>query len=114
MLLFSSSYYSIREELVVRGNRFTTVPKDAWKHRGICIEPSINLFYQLGIGEWLTMRMGRKLDWKKDSQQAFHRFLAQLGSFTRNNATIDLSNASDTICYNLVKLLLPVDWFNLL
>lgn len=32
----------------VPGNRFTTVPKDASKHRGICVEPSLNLWFQLG------------------------------------------------------------------
>lgn len=111
---FFHTDYAAREGLVVRGNRFTSVVKDAWKRRGICIEPSINLFYQLGCGEWMTKRMGRKLGWYKSTKQDFHRFLAQLGSLTRGNATIDLSNASDTICTNFVKLVLPDDWFQLL
>lgn len=101
-------------EEVVRGNRFTTVPKDARKNRGICIEPSINVFYQLGIGQWMTQQMKVKIDWVKESQQEFHKLLARLGSLTRLQATLDLSNASDTVCSNLVKLLLPTDWFSLL
>lgn len=33
-----------RPPSIVRGNRFTTVPKDSRKRRGICIEPSINVY----------------------------------------------------------------------
>lgn len=106
--------YAPRLEEVVRGNRFTTVPKDAWKLRGICIEPTINLFYQLGVGKWLSKQMHKTWQWDKECQQQYHRFLARLGSLTKKLATIDLSNASDTVCYNLVKLLLPSDWFRLL
>lgn len=106
--------YAPRDEEIVRGNRFTTVPKDAWKLRGICIEPTINLFYQLGVGGELSKRLFRSYGWDKKCQQQYHRFLARLGSLTKQLATIDLSNASDTVCYNLVKLLLPSDWFQLL
>lgn len=101
-------------EGLVRGNRFTSVEKDARKNRGICIEPSVNLFYQLGVGEWITDRMKISINWRKDLQQDLHKFLALLGSLTGLQATLDLSNASDTVCRNLVKLLLPEDWFQLL
>ena len=101
-------------EEIVQGNRFTTVPKDAWKRRGICIEPSINVFYQLGVGEWMSRRMAKVWSWRKESQQELHKFLARMGSLTGLCATLDLSNASDTVCRNLVKLLLPSDWFQLL
>lgn len=106
--------FAPRAEKYVKGNRFTTVDKDAWKRRGICIEPSINVFYQLGIGRWMTMRMGKSINWHKPSQQEFHKLLARLGSLTGLTATMDLSNASDTVCSALVKLLLPPDWFQLL
>lgn len=102
-----------RSPEVVRGNRFTTVDKDAQKRRGICIEPSINLFYQLGIGGEIRRRL-------KDSGvdlvegQEYHRMLAREGSMWGNLATIDLSNASDTISKKLVELLLPPDWYQLL
>jgi hypothetical protein len=106
--------YAPRVEAIVRGNRFTTVPKDAWKLRGICIEPSINLFFQFGVGGDISSRLFKAYGWDKKCQQQFHRLLARLGSMTKKLATIDLSNASDTVCYNLVKLLLPSDWFELL
>jgi hypothetical protein len=108
------SFFAPRDFAIVRGNRFTTVTKDATKHRGICIEPSLNVFYQLAVGETLTQRMLRHYGWDKKTCQEFHKTLARIGSLTGAVATIDLSNASDTVCYNLVKLLLPHDWFALL
>lgn len=103
---------------VVRGNRFTTVPKDSEKDRGIAVEPSINVFFQLAVGAHLRERLysaGIRIDGKsKDNAQCIHRRLAQLGSLSGDLATIDLKSASDTVCYNLVKLLLPKGWFELL
>lgn len=105
--------YAIRDFEVVRGNRFTSVDKDATKKRGICIEPSLNVFLQLAVGEDISNRMKRKLGWDKRSAQDLHKLLARLGSLTGAVATIDLSSASDTVCSNLVKLLLPPAWFRL-
>lgn len=104
-------HFAVRDFEFVRGNRFTTVPKDASKDRGICIEPSLNVFYQLAVGREITSRMKRHLGWDKRSCQDYHKSLARIGSLTGAISTIDLSNASDTVCSNLVKLLLPRDWF---
>jgi hypothetical protein len=46
--------------------------------------------------------------------QDIHRQVACEASKDGHLATIDLSNASDTVSYNLVKLLLPAKWFHLL
>jgi hypothetical protein len=108
-----SGIYAIRDFEEVRGNRFTTVPKDSSKHRGICIEPSLNVFYQLAVGQCLSERMKERIGWDKSDCQEHHKLLARLGSLTGAIATIDLSNASDTVCRNLVELLLPPDWFAL-
>jgi hypothetical protein len=43
--------------------------------------------------------------------QDVHKQVACEASKEGHYATIDLSNASDTVCYNLVKLLLPGEWF---
>jgi hypothetical protein len=111
-----------------RGNRFTTVPKDAKTNRGICIEPLGNLAVQLGIGRFLKRRLsqvGLRVDrtavvdptkWvvaPLDGQQ-IHRRLARDGSRDKSWATIDLSNASDTIARELVRRVLPADWYSLL
>lgn len=97
----------------VQGNRFTTVPKDCEKDRGIAIEPSINVFYQLGVGRHLKKRLklaGIDLQHGQD----IHRRVAREASIKGHLATLDLSNASDTVSRNLVKLLLPPDWFEVL
>ena len=97
----------------VRGNRFTTVPKDALKVRGICIEPSLNVFWQLAVGSHMKGRLSAAgIDLIRG--QDLHRQWAQQASRDGGRATIDLSNASDTVAYRLVKLLLPEDWFELL
>lgn len=98
---------------LVPGNRFTTVPKDCEKDRGIAVEPSINLFYQLGLGRALRRALLKaRLDLVNG--QRIHRRVAEWASVKKFAATIDLSNASDTICRVLVELLLPRRWFEAL
>lgn len=142
MALFEHMYWNThwgRSRLVTglplpskaRGNRFTTVPKDATKDRGICIEPLGNLWVQLGIGRHLKRRLanvGLKVGKTSPSDcpiqrlrsrpvqdgQTFHRDTARDGSLHGKWATIDLSNASDTVSFELVRWVLPPDWFELL
>lgn len=97
----------------IRGNRFTTVPKDGLKDRGICIEPSINVSYQLAVGQLIKRRL-KVFGMDLTHAQDLHRSLAAEASRTGSFATIDLSNASDTVSTSLVKLLLPPRWFELL
>lgn len=98
---------------VVRGNRFTTVPKDGTKDRGICVEPSINLAFQLYVGSVMKDRLKRVgLDLRHGQDR--HKRLARAASLDGSYATVDLSNASDTVALNLVKLLLPEEWYDLL
>ena len=98
---------------VIPGNRFTTVPKDATKERGIAVEASIPGFYQLGMGRHIRRRLRLfKLDLERG--QETHRRVAREASVTEALATLDLSNASDTVSLELVRLLLPKQWFDLL
>lgn len=108
-----SDFSRISDPKTVIGNRFTTVPKTALKDRGICVEPSINVAFQLDVGRFLKKRLKLSgLDLKEG--QAKHRVCAQWASVWGTVATIDLSNASDTLAKNLVKLLLPHEWYQLL
>lgn len=102
-----------RDPCFVRGNRFTTVPKDCEKDRGIAIEPSLNLFYQLGMGRVMKRRL-RSFGIDLKEAQLIHRQVACEASIDGRFATVDLSNASDTVSRNLVKLLLPHRWFEIL
>lgn len=101
-----------RHPYVVRGNRFTTVPKDATKDRGIAVEPSLNLFFQLGLGRVLKRKL-RSAGINLQDGKEIHARVAREASVTGAFSTLDLSNASDTVSYNLVKLLLPSDWFDI-
>lgn len=99
----------------VRGNRFFTVPKDSEKDRGCCVEASLAVSFQLAVGKVLKQRYRKryKVDLATESEAIHHR-LAREGSLFGNWATIDLSNASDTVSKGLIDLLLPDDWFMLL
>lgn len=96
----------------VQGNSITFVPKNAKTHRAIAIEPHLNVFYQKGVGKVLRhklYRAGQDLDDQKRNQKAAYR-----GSKYNHLATIDLSSASDTVSVELVRFLLPEDWFHIL
>lgn len=95
----------------VRGNKFQVVPKSALIDRCIAVEPALNIFYQLGLGNSLRRRLQKATGWDLDHAADIHRRLARESSVSREFATIDLSNASDTVCYELVKLVMPPKWF---
>lgn len=99
--------------ILVRGNRFLTVPKDATKDRGICVEPSINVFYQLALGRQLRNRL-RQRGIDLVNAQSLHRQVARAASLSGEFATIDLTNASDTVSYSLVQAVMPPQWFDVL
>lgn len=98
---------------VVRGNAYFSVPKDATIKRGCAKGPSINGFFQLGLGRVMRERL-KDAGINLQTGQSVHKQVACSASKTGDFATIDLSSASDTVCYNLVKLLLPRRWFDAL
>lgn len=106
-------WLAARHVSFVQGNRFTAVPKDATKHRGICIEPALNVYFQLGVGAVITDRLSR-WGWSKKHTPTRHKHFARGGSMFGHVATIDLSSASDTIASNVVRAVLPPSWFELL
>lgn len=95
---------------LVAGNRVTTVPKDALKDRLIAIEPSLNMFFQKGLGSLIRSRL-KALGLNLNHQQPLNGELARLGSIDGSLATIDLSSASDSVSLGLVEYILPPDWF---
>lgn len=99
-------------ELVrVPGNRYSTAPKTALTDRSIAVEPALNMFYQLGLGAELRKRLRRNANWDLGTAQEKHRQLACFASeHPASYCTLDLSNASDTVCKSLVRLLLPQRW----
>lgn len=84
------------------------VPKNAKTYRSITKCGSLNSLVQLAFGDYMTKRLaafGVDL-----TDQGANQRLALEGSMYGNFATLDLSNASDTVAIETVYLLLPVDW----
>lgn len=118
--LTASSYGQSGDKLkFVRGNRFTTVPKTAITDRCIAIEGSLNIYFQLAVGNairsrmrkhmWTDHKTGRRTlgaGWDLDNAAPIHREVARKASIDGSFATIDLTNASDSLAKNLVKVLL--------
>lgn len=99
---------------LVKQSLMSFVPKDDRISRSICTEPSLNMFFQLGLAEVLTKRLH---SWGIDlsSQQDRNRFMARVGSrFPRSYSTIDLSSASDSMSLKMLEYLLPKQWYLLL
>lgn len=96
-----------------RGNCWFSVPKDATTDRSCAKEPSLNAYYQRGLGQKMVSRLKRRgFDLRTLPER--HQALARQGSLDGLMCTIDLKSASDTVAYNLVKLLLPEPWFDAL
>lgn len=95
------------------GNTVTFVPKTALTDRAIAIEPHINIFAQLGLGSMIRGKL-KKHGVDLDHQAEHHANLALSASLAGDLATIDLSMASDTISYEVVKELIPPKWFHAL
>lgn len=97
---------------IVPGNRITTVPKKTDIDRTIATEPDMNMSLQLAVGSYFRdqlLKAGIDLN-----DQTRNQRLAKVGSIDGSLATIDLSSASDSISCQLVKELLPHDWYAML
>lgn len=97
---------------VVRCSRLLFVPKRTDISRTICVEPSINMFYQLGLAQILKRRLRQVYSLDLSDQPDFNRELARLGSISDNMSTIDLSSASDSMSVGVLRNLLPRDFFS--
>jgi len=94
------------------GCKVITVPKDAKTDRVIAIEPGMNLWFQKSLGSMINKRLLRVgIDLRDQSR---NQQLARRGSITNLLATVDLSSASDSISIEVVRALMPPNWFQLL
>jgi len=95
---------------VVSDSRISTVPKSYIIDRTICIEPSVNMLFQLSTGKLLE-RVLRSLGICLSEQPDINRQLAFEGSLDSSYSTIDLRSASDTVSLALCERLLPRAWY---
>lgn len=99
---------------VVKGSRCCFVPKTSATSRMICIEPSLNMFYQLGLAALLEDRLKDYFRIDLRTQPRKNQLLARQGSVDGTLCTIDLSSASDSISLSLCEFLFPKWFFELL
>jgi hypothetical protein len=95
------------EPELVSGSRFSFVPKDDTTSRLIAIEPSLNMFYQLGLGRLLEERLVSFFGLDITSQPQINQEAARFGSVTDSLTTLDLSNASDSLGLPMLRWALP-------
>lgn len=89
------------------------VPKSYKTFRTISMEPSTLQFYQQGVWKAISSQVSHS-HYLRDhigfEDQSRNRQLALEGSIYRNFATIDLSSASDSVSYDLVKKVFKGTW----
>jgi hypothetical protein len=91
-------------------NRLTFVPKNDQISRTICVEPTLNTYFQLGFASILERRLCERFGISLQTQPDKNRELARLGSLTGSLSTIDLESASDSISLSMLRYLLPPDF----
>lgn len=102
-----------RRPSFVRGNSFFTVPKNSRALRCCAKEPSVNGFYQLGLGRVMKERLRRVGINLKDGK-GIHMQVACSASKTGAFATIDLTSASDCLATEVVNFCVPRGWYHAL
>lgn len=96
---------------VVDYNQFDTVPKSLKGDRTIAKEPVLNGFLQQSVHVYLVERLRRfGVDLKDQTVNQSWASLAEKLEL----ATLDAKSASNSVTTELVKLLLPPDWFDFL
>ena len=116
---------ALGDPLHVESSRLSFVPKTTSISRTICIEPSLNMYYQLGLGSILEARLKSYFRIDLSLQPERNRELARIGSMAELDrslgdcpvldlATIDLESASDSISLELCRRALPKEVFDLL
>jgi hypothetical protein len=111
-LEFRQEHFGDVETVV--SSKLSFVPKNRDTMRSICVEPSVNMFFQLGLGSLLEGRLKSHSGIDLATQPGKNRRLACIGSIDGSYATIDLASASDTISLNLLKEVLPAQFYELL
>jgi hypothetical protein len=99
---------------IVCESRVTFVAKDLTQTRSICTEPTLNMYFQLGLGVLITERLKQHFGVCLSRQPQRNVKLARLGSINGSVVTIDLESASDSLSLSLCEAVFPRWFLNLL
>ena len=108
----SKTPFSDKEKVFVQQDFFGYVPKNFKSLRTISIGNDGNTLLQLSHGRAIRKKLKRFYD--LDVQHELHKEIVKESSITRSHATVDIKNASNSVCKTVVKRLLPPVWFDLL
>lgn len=97
---------------VVEGSKLSFAPKTDDISRLICVEPSLNMFFQLGLGIVLERRLRSFFGIDLTTQPDKNRELARRGSRDDSYCTIDLSSASDSLSLGMLHDVLPKSMYS--
>lgn len=109
-------YYAFLHKGKVRVSScvYSSVPKNAKIERSILTDCLLNMPVQKGIGGVIRSRFLRNAGIDLRHAADVNKSAAREASIKDDESTIDFISASGLICFELVSLLLPMDWFNLL
>lgn len=93
-------------------SRIGFVPKNSEEHRAIGIEMNGLVPLQKVVGDLIRQRLKKRAGIDLDTQDR-NKHLAKLAQ-TFGLATVDLANASSSISKDLVRAILPYDWYCLI
>lgn len=106
---FGDPWWSVRSSSKLRRvSRTRFVPKSYKTFRTISMEPATLMYIQQGVWNEIRTLVSRTPYLRNHigfDDQERNQKLARIGSLNRNYATIDLSSASDSVSYELVKKL---------
>jgi len=98
---------------VPRTNRIIEVPKGLFKRRVISAEPASLAYFQQGVASMIRYAIDQSSVFSKYidlRDQSKSQKMAQYGSIVGDLATIDLSMASDSVTWTLVKRVFRGTW----
>lgn len=104
----------IGEVRTVGHNKLSFVNKTVQIARTICTEPTLNMWFQLGIGDILHSRLRQKYGIDFGFQPEVNSELARIGSRDNSLVTIDLESASDSLSMGMLRWALPKSFLALL
>jgi hypothetical protein len=112
--LFREAYSdpaAVYETRDVDCNNLSFVNKTEAIARSICTEPTINMWFQLGMGKRIEQRLAERYGIDLGFQPEINRRLATIGSMSDQLVTIDLESASDSMSLKMLKASLPPSWY---
>lgn len=104
-----------RRVTILQHNKITFVPKTAKTYRSIAVEPLVNGYLQKGVDLYLRSRLKRvRIDLQDQRPNQLRALWGSEDDSEEGFVTIDLSAASDSLATEVVRNLLPAEWFEFL